>query len=78
MGGEKPGDRLQRASELLMNIILLGFFWTLTSLGIVTVGASCAALNESMRACLLEKDRQPLKTYSGPSRRTSGCPLWCG
>lgn len=46
-----------------MNVILLGFFWTLTSLGVVTVGASCAALNESMRACLLERDRQPLKTY---------------
>lgn len=46
-----------------MNVILLGFFWTLTSLGIVTVGASCTALNESMRSYLLEKDKQPLKTY---------------
>lgn len=63
MNGERPGDRLQRFSELVMNIILLGFFWTLTSLGVVTVGASCAALNESMRSCLVEKDRQPLKTY---------------
>lgn len=63
MTGEKLGDRLQRFSELVMNIILLGFFWTLTSLGIITVGASCAALNESMRSYLLEKDRQPLKTY---------------
>ena len=46
-----------------MNIILLGFFWTVTSLGIVTVGASCTALNASMRSYLLEKDKQPLKTY---------------
>lgn len=63
MAGEKPGDRLQKFSELVINIILLGFFWTLTSLGVVTVGASCAALNESMRSCLLERDRRPLKTY---------------
>lgn len=46
-----------------MNVILLGFFWTLTSLGIITVGGSCTALNESMRSYLLEKDKQPLKTY---------------
>lgn len=46
-----------------MNVILLGFFWTLTCLGIVTVGASCTALNAGMRSYLLEKDKQPLKTY---------------
>ena len=46
-----------------MNVILLGFFWTLTSLGIVTVGASSTALNASMRAYLLEKEKQPLKVY---------------
>lgn len=46
-----------------MNVVLLGFVWTLTSLGMITVGASCTALNESMRSYLLEKDRQPLKTY---------------
>lgn len=63
MDGDKWGDRLQRFSELVMNIILLGFFWTVTCLGIVTVGASCTALNESMRSYLLEKDKQPLKTY---------------
>lgn len=63
MDGDRPGGRLQRLPELVMNVILLGFFWTMTSLGVVTVGASCAALNESMRACLLERDRQPLKTY---------------
>ena len=63
MEADKWGDRLQRFSELVMNVILLGFFWTLTSLGIVTVGASCTALNASMRSYLLEKDKQPLKTY---------------
>lgn len=63
MDGDKWGDRLQRFSELVMNVILLGFFWTVTSLGIVTAGASCTALNASMRSYLLEKDRQPLKTY---------------
>lgn len=63
MDGDKWGDRLQRFSELLMNVILLGFFWTLTCLGIVTVGASCTALNESMRSYLLERNKQPLKTY---------------
>ena len=47
----------------MMNVILLGFFWTLTSLGIVTVGASSTALNASMRAYLLEKEKQPLKVY---------------
>lgn len=63
MEADKWGDRLQRFSELVMNVILLGFFWMLTSLGIVTVGASCTALNASMRSYLLEKDKQPLKTY---------------
>ena len=63
MAREQLGERLQKLPELVMNMILLGFFWTLTSLGVITVGASCTALNESMRACLLEKDRQPLKTY---------------
>ena len=63
MDGDKWGDRLQRFSELVMNVILLGFFWTVTSLGIVTAGVSCTALNASMRSYLLEKDRQPLKTY---------------
>lgn len=63
MEADKWGDRLQRFSELVMNMILLGFFWTLTSLGVVTVGASCTALNASMRSYLLEKNKQPLKTY---------------
>lgn len=63
MKGDRLSDWLQRFSELVMNVILLGFFWTLTSLGIVTVGASCTALNAGMRSYLLEKDKQPLKTY---------------
>lgn len=63
MEADKWGDRFQRLSELVMNLILLGFFWTLTSLGIVTMGASCTALNASMRSYLLERDKQPLKTY---------------
>lgn len=63
MKDDKLGDWLQRLSELVMNVILLGFFWTLTSLGIVTVGASCTALNAGMRSYLLEGDKQPLKTY---------------
>lgn len=56
-------DKFQRLTELVMNLILLGFFWTLTSLGIVTVGASCVALNTSVRSYLQERDKQPLKTY---------------
>ena len=63
MDREKLGDRLQRLTELAVNVILLGFFWSLTCLGVITVGAACTALNESMRACLLEKERQPLKVY---------------
>lgn len=63
MSGDKLSESLQRFSELVVNVILLGFFWSLTSLGIVTVGASCTALNASMRAYLLEKEKQPLKVY---------------
>jgi len=63
VGPDNWGDRLQRFSELLMNVILLGFFWTVTSLGVVTVGAASTALNAGMRACLLEQDRKPLKTF---------------
>lgn len=63
MERESLGDKLQRWAELAVNIILLGFFWTLTSLGVVTVGAATTALNESMRACVVLKDTKPLKVF---------------
>lgn len=56
-------QRLQKLPEQLTNIILLGFFWTVTSLGLVTVGAATTALNAGMRAFLLEGDKRPLKTF---------------
>lgn len=63
MGEGRLGQRLQKLPEQLTNVILLGFFWTVTSLGIVTVGAATTALNESMRAFLLEGDQKPLKVF---------------
>ena len=63
MGEGRLGERLQKIPEQLMNVILLGFFWTVTSLGIVTVGAATTALNESMRSYLLEKNEKPLKIF---------------
>ena len=56
-------NRFQRLSELLLAIILLGLCWTLTSLGVVTVGASTAALNESMRAAVVEREKKPLPIF---------------
>lgn len=63
MGERGLSDRLQKLPEQLTNVILLGFFWTVTSLGIVTVGAATTALNESMRAFLLEGEAKPLKVF---------------
>lgn len=63
MGQERFGEKLQRWGELAVNVILLGFFWTVTSLGVVTVGAASTALNESMRACVVMKDTKPLKAF---------------
>lgn len=76
MEADKWGDRLQRLSELVMNVILLGFFWTLTSLGIVTVGAATTALNAGMRSYLLEKDKQPLKTFFKAFREHFRLSTW--
>ena len=56
-------ERFRRLPELLLDMILLGFFWTLTSLGIVTVGAATAALNESMRAVMVDEERKPLPVF---------------
>ena len=56
-------NRFRRLSELLISVILLGLCWTLTSLGIVTVGAATAALNESMRAVTAEGERKLLPVF---------------
>lgn len=56
-------NRFQRLPELLLDMILLGVCWTLTSLGVVTIGASTAALNESMRAAVAEQEKKPLPLY---------------
>ena len=53
----------QRLPELLLDIILLGIMWTLTSLGVVTVGASTAALNEGMRAAVVDQEKKPLPIF---------------
>ncbi len=55
--------RFQRLPETLLAIILLGACWTLTSLGVVTVGAATAALNESMRAAVVEREKKPLPVF---------------
>ncbi len=60
---ERRANRLQRLPEMLLDIILLGIMWTLTSLGIVTVGAATAALNESMRAAVVEEEKKPLPIF---------------
>lgn len=56
-------DKLQKFGEHLANLILLGFFWTLTSIPVVTVGAASTALSESTRAYLIFEDKKPLRTY---------------
>ena len=56
-------NRFQRLPEMLLAMILLGFFWLLTSLGIVTVGAATAALNESMRAVMTDGEKKPLPLF---------------
>lgn len=60
---ERRENRFQRLSELLLAIILLGACWTVTSLGVVTVGAATAALNESMRAVVAEEEKKPLPIF---------------
>ncbi len=56
-------SRFRRLPELLLAMILLGLFWTLTSLGIVTAGAATAALNESMRAVVADQEKKPLSLF---------------
>lgn len=56
-------DRLQKLGEQAVNLILLGFFWTLTSIPIFTIGAASTALSESTRSYLVLGDKRPLKTY---------------
>ena len=59
----KAEEVLQKFSDRLMNIILLGFFWFLCSLGIITVGASSVALSESMRRYLVFDEPKPLQVF---------------
>ncbi len=56
-------SRFQRLSELLLAIILLGLCWTVASLGVVTIGAATAALNESMRAAVAEGEKKPVPLF---------------
>lgn len=63
MEREDMRSRFRRLPELLLAVILLGLFWTLTSLGVVTVGAATAALSESMRAVVVNQEKRPLPLF---------------
>ena len=45
------------------NIALLGFFTTLCSLPIITIGASFTALNAATKAYLFENEDKPLRIF---------------
>lgn len=45
------------------NIVLLGFFTTLCSLPIITIGASFTALNAATKAYLFENEDKPLRIF---------------
>lgn len=53
----------EKLADRVTNIILLGFFWVICSIPIITIGASSTALNEAMHAYLFEEDKKVLKTF---------------
>ena len=54
----------EKLAGRLTNIVLLGFFTTLLSLPVVTLGAAFTALNVATKAYLYEDDDKPLRIYS--------------
>lgn len=62
-------EKLQKLGEQVVNMILLGFFWTLTSIPIVTIGAASTALSDSTRAYVVFEDHKPLKVFFASFRR---------
>lgn len=56
-------DKFQKFGEQMVNMILLGFFWTLTSIPLITIGAASTALSESTRSYTQFEDKKPLRTY---------------
>ena len=70
MNSREPSESpLKRLSDALITIILLGFLFTVTSLGVVTVGASLAALNAAMRSFEVDHDTHAVARFFPSFRR---------
>lgn len=63
MGNVKMKDLLMKSIDNTGVIILLGFLWTLTSLPILSVGASTCALNYAMIDYMANDQRQTMKVF---------------
>ena len=63
MGNIKMKDLLLKSIDNTANIILLGFLWTLTSLPIISIGASTCALNYAMIDYMENNQRQTMKVF---------------
>ena len=56
-------DNSGKLAGRLTNIVLLGFFSTICSLPVVTIGAALTALNVATKAYMYEGDDKPLRIY---------------
>ena len=63
MGNVKMKELFMKSVDNTSVIILLGFLWTLTSLPIISVGASTCALNFAMIDYMANGQRQVMKVF---------------
>ena len=56
-------DNSGKLAGRLTNIVLLGFFSTVCSLPVETIGAALTALNVATKAYMYEGDDKPLRIY---------------
>lgn len=59
----KIEDKLQKFADTATNVVMLGFFWLICSLPIVTIGASSTALSEATRSYMYLDEKKPLRIF---------------
>ncbi len=76
----KMKDLLMKSIDNTANIILLGFLWTLTSLPLISIGASTCALNYAMIDYMANGQRQTMKVFfdSLKANLKQATKLWLG
>ncbi|MDO5425229.1 MAG: DUF624 domain-containing protein [Eubacteriales bacterium] len=57
------GGRFFRVMEKVTDLVVLGLLWLVTSLPVLTLGTSCAALYEAVERTIRFEDGKPVKVY---------------